>query len=324
MENNKPRILYLLHILMKYTDEKHPLTTNQIIEMLKNDYDISAYRTTLARDFKDLEEFGIDIICERSVQNKYFIGSRDINIAELKLLIDAVESSKFITEKKSTELVEKLQGLASVHSKDTLKRNIKAYSRFKPDHEDILYTADIVNRAINEGKKIEFDYYHYNVRKEKITSSDGKKYIFSPYYLIWDGDCYYMVGYSDKHQSIGSFRVDRVFGTPEILEDKAEPAPEDFDINEYIKTLFRMFNSERQEVELICDNDTMDAIIERFGIDVTTYANDMHSFRVVTNVAVSHIFYSWVFGFGGKVKIKAPEDVRNEYLEMVKAALDNA
>ena len=112
--------------------------------------------------------------------------------------------------------------------------------------------------------------------------------------------------------------------TPEILEDKAEPAPEDFDINEYIKTLFRMFNSERQEVELVCDNDTMDAIIERFGIDVTTYANDMHSFRVVTNVAVSHIFYSWVFGFGGKVKIKAPEDVRNEYLEMVKAALDNA
>lgn len=308
---------------MRYTDEKHPLTTNQIIDMLKNEYGISAYRTTLARDFKDLEEFGIDIICERSVQNRYFIGSCDIDIAELKLLIDAVESSKFITEKKSTELVEKLQGLASIHSKDMLKRNIKAYSRFKPDHEDILYTADIINRAINEGKKIEFDYFHYNVRKEKVISSDGKKYVFSPYYLIWDGDCYYMVGFSEKHQSIGNFRVDRVFGTPDILEDNAEPAPECFDINEYIKTSFRMFNSERQQVELVCDNDTMDAIIERFGIDVTTYANDMHSFRAVVNIAVSHIFYSWVFGFCGKVKIKSPDNIKNEYLKMVQAALEN-
>ena len=292
MENTKPRILYLLRILMQYTDEDHSLTTGQIIEKLQEEYGIPAHRTTLPGDFKILEEYGIDIICERSSQNRYFIGSRDLDIAELKLLIDAVESSKFITEKKSTELVEKLQRQASIYSKDTLKRNIKAYSRFKPDHEDVLYTADIINRAINDSKKIAFAYFHYNVRKEKMLSNHGQQYIFSPYYLIWDGDCYYMVGYSEKHQSISNFRVDRISGLPEILTDDAESAPQDFDINEYIKTSFRMFNSERRNVELICDNNTMDAIIDRFGVDVTTYANDMNTFRVEANIAVSNVFYS--------------------------------
>lgn len=280
------------------------------------------HRTTLPGDFKALEEYGIDIICERSSQNRYFIGSRDLDIAELKLLIDAVESSKFITEKKSTELVQKLQRQASIYSKDTLKRNIKAYSRFKPDHEDVLYTADIINRAINDGKKIAFAYFHYDVRKNKILSNHGQQYIFSPYYLIWDGDCYYMVGYSEKHQSISNFRVDRISGLPDILADDANLTPHDFDINEYIKTSFRMFNSERRNVELICDNKTMDAIIDRFGVDVTTYANDMNTFRVEANIAVSNVFYSWVFGFGGRVKIKAPEDVKKEYAEMVKGAFE--
>jgi len=322
MEKNKPRILYLLRILLQYTDETHPLTTNQIIEKLKSEYGIEAYRTTLPGDFRALEEFGVDIICERSVQNRYFIGNRDFDIAELKLLIDAVESSKFITDKKSTELVEKLRCQASVHSRDILKRNIRA-SRFKPDHEDVFYIADTINRAINEGKRISFRYFFYDVNKEKQLKNDSKPYIFSPYYLIWDGDCYYMVGFSEKHNEIGNFRVDRIFGTPEILTEDAVTMPMGFDINEYIKTSFRMYNSEREEVELICDNDIMDAVIDKFGIDVITVANDERTFCASVNVAVSHVFYSWIFGFGGKVRIAAPETVKIEYAEMVKTAYES-
>lgn len=156
-----------------------------------------------------------------------------------------------------------------------------------------------------------------DIRKEKKLKNSGKKYIFSPYYLIWDGDCYYMVGYSEKHQDIGNFRVDRIYKQPTVLDKPAESVPEDFDINDYIKTSFRMYNSERKEVELICDNSTMDAVLDHFGIDVETYANDLTSFRAVVDIAVSHVFYAWVFGFGGKMKIKSPDEVKEGYAKMV-------
>lgn len=129
-----------------------------------------------------------------------------------------------------------------------------------------------------------------------------------------------MIGYSDKHKSITNFRVDRISKQPQILTDDAVTEPDDFNLSEYINTSFRMYNSDHQEVELICDNSVMDAIIDRFGEDVQTYANDMTSFRAVVNIAVSHVFFSWVFGFGGKVKIKSPEGVRELYADMVKSA----
>ena len=264
----------------------------------------------------------MDVICEKSTQNRYSIGAREFDIAELKLLIDAVESSKFITDKESTELAEKLQRQASIHSRDALKRNIRASSRFKPDHEDVLYIADTINRAINSCRKIALYYFSYDANKQKQLRNNGEQYIFSPYYLVWDGDCYYTVGFAEKHGSVGNFRVDRIFGTPEILPDCAVPVPDNFEFDEYIKTTFRMYGSERQSVELICDNSTMDAIIDRFGFDVPTFAEDDSSFRTVVDVTVSHVFYSWVFGFDGKVKIKSPESVRDEYRSMVNRAFE--
>lgn len=317
---SKLRPLLIAKILLERTDEEHVLTINELVGILEEEYQMSAHRTTIGDDINVLVKAGLDIETIKSTQKRYHILTRTFDIAELKLLIDAVESSKFITDKKSTELIRKLQKQASIHSYDLLKRNLKAYSRFKPNNEDIFYIADIINTAINARKKISFEYYGYNIRKEKTLKNDGEKYIFSPYYLIWDGDCYYMVGYSDKHKGIGNFRVDRIFKLPSIMEAQAVPEPIDFSIDDYIKTSFRMYNSERKVVELICENSTMEAILDRFGLDVQTYANDLNSFRVVADIAVSHVFYAWVFGFGGKVRIKSPTDVRDGYVKMVREA----
>lgn len=158
---------------------------------------------------------------------------------------------------------------------------------------------------------------------KKKLRHDGERYIFSPYRLIWNGDYYYVLGYSDKHQAIGSFRVDRISARPDILSEDAVPVPENFNVDDFLTATFRMYGSECQEVELICDNSVIDAIIDRFGTDVTIYACDMSTFRVIVRVAVSHIFFSWIFGFGGKVKIKGPENVKEKYKEQVQKAAES-
>ena len=155
-----------------------------------------------------------------------------------------------------------------------------------------------------------------------MLHNNGEKYTFSPYSLIWDGDFYYVVGYSDKYKSIGSHRVDRIAKQPEILDEPAVPQPMGFDMNKYIKATFRMYNAPRIEVELICDNSLMDAMLDRFGTDVHTYACDRQNFRVIEEVAVGKVFFNWIFGFEGKVRIKAPENVKQQYEDMVRRAAE--
>lgn len=318
--DDKMRPFYLAKILYDQTDEDHFLTTKQLIDALAEQNCISTYRATIESDIELLIKVGMDIEKIKSTQNKYHLVSRDFDIPELKLLIDAVESSKFITKAKSEALVAKLGTLAGKNKANELRRNLAVDGRIKSDNERIYIIVDAINDAINAGKKISFQTVEYNAKKEKILHNEGEVYIFSPFSLVWDGDNYYVVGYSDKHQEVGCHRVDRIFRQPVILEDNIVPAPKGFDINDYINSMFRMYNSPRRDVELICDNSVIDGIIDKFGSDIQIYENDTTSFRVVANIAVSHIFYSWVFGFDGKVKIKAPEDVKNTYFAMVKKA----
>lgn len=323
MDNEaKLRPLYLAKILYEQTDEDHYLTTAQLMQLLENDYGIKSHRQTIKAEIELLRQFGLEIEEVKSTQNRYNLYGRDFDVPELKLLIDAVESSKFITSSKSKELVIKLCSLASNHVSPQLTRNVSCEGRIKPGNERIYLIVDAINDAINANKKISFQYFHYNVRKEHKLRHNGEPYVITPLHLVWNGDYYYMVGVYDYQQRIGNFRVDRIAKCPIILDEEGTAAPNGFDIDEYINTTFRMYNSDHTEVELICDNDVMDAIIDKFGEDVTTYANDMTSFRAVVNIATSHIFYSWVFGFCGKVKIKGPEAVKQKYLEMIKSALD--
>lgn len=315
--DSKLRPLYLAKILYEQIDEEHYLTTVQLINILEEKYGISAHRQTIKSEIELLRKFGLEIQEVKSVQNRYNICSRDFENSELKLLIDAVESAKFITARKSKELVAKLSSLAGDFGAEKLKRNVCCEERIKSDNERSYIIVDTINEAINEGKKISFQYFQYNIKKQPHLKHNGRAYVLSPLHLVWNGDFYYLVGVAEDN-SIKNFRVDRIAKCPKILEENSIPAHKDFDIDGYINTTFRMFNAKHTDVVLLCDNDVIDSIIDRFGenIEITEVATE-----ITVNIATSHIFYSWVFGFGGKVKILGPNVVRDEYLNMVKKSL---
>ena len=318
----KLRPIYLINILKERTDEDHYLTTSQLCAILKSEYGIDTHRTTIKSDIEMLQQAGFGIQAVRSTQNQYNFIEREFDIAELKLLIDAVQSAKFMTKAKSDQLVTKLTALAGVNKARELKRNLVVDGRNKLENEQILVIVDTINDAINQRRKIKFQKVEYNVKKERVLHHGGESYTFSPYSLVWDGDFYYVVGFSDKYQSVGSHRVDRIYQRPEIIDDTIVPPPLGFDVSKYINTTFRMYNAPRREVELVCDNGLMDAIIDRFGPNVETYACDQQNFRVIAEVAVGTVFFNWIFGFNGKVRIKAPEDVKEQYKEQVLKAAE--
>lgn len=313
----KIRPLYLLQILKDHTDEEHTLTTSQLCQLLREEYGIETFRTTIKADIEVLQHAGFSIQATRSTQNLYNYIEREFDIPEIKLLLDAVMSSKFITKAKSEALASKLIELAGSYKANELKRNLVVDNRIKSENEQIYLIVDAINDAINQKKKVAFQKTEYNVKKEKVLHNEGEKYIFSPYSLVWDGDYYYVVGYSDKHQSIGSHRVDRIYRRPELLNEASVPAPAGFDINNYINTMFRMYDAPREKVELQVDNGLMDAVIDKFGTGVTTYACDQNSFRVEATVSVGTTFYNWVFGFKGRVKIRNPERIKEAYKKLV-------
>lgn len=320
--DGKLRPLYLLRILQERTDEDHCLTTAQICEILEKEYGIKTFRTTIKTDIEVLQKAGFDVQCTRSTQNLYNYIEREFDIPEIKILIDAVLSSKFITKAKSDQLTAKLMELAGPYKARELKRNLVVDGRIKTRNEQVYMIADAINEAINSRKKIRFQKAEYNENKERVLHNNGETYVFSPYSLVWDGDFYYAVGYSEKYRSVGSHRVDRIYKRPEILGEEWIPPANDFDINKYINTMFRMYDAERYEVELQVENSLMDAIIDKFGPNVETHAYDQNSFLVIANVAVGNVFYNWIFGFGGKVKIRAPEAVKEEYRRQVINALE--
>ena len=321
-KDNKKRLMLMKEVLEKYSDEEHPITTAQIMKILDQEYGMKIHRTTVGKDINDLIEMNVDVQCVRSTQNNYFIGTRYFELPELKLLVDAVASSKFITEKKSSELIAKLDKFASVYQRDSIKRNILTEARIKPHNERSFYIVDCINDAINKGKKVEFTYFEYDANKQKVLRNDGKPYLFSPYSLVWNGDYYYVVGFSDKHQKIGTFRVDRIESTPTILNEAAQPMPESFNISEFTKAVFQMYDEHRTVVELKCTADMMKVIIDRFGEEVNTEIVDDEHFKATVEVSLSPNFFGWLFGFGDKIKLLKPQWVVERYREMLKKELE--
>lgn len=315
----KKRPLYLGKILYEQTDEDHYLTTSQLVDILEKEYGIHAHRTTIGADINVLIEFGMDIQITKSTQNRYNLVNRLFDNTELKTLIDAVVSSKFISKKRSELLSGKLSSLAGANQSGILKRNVSVERRTKTDNEQIFIITDAINEAINRNKKISFSYFSYNTQKEKILRHNGYQYVVSPYKLFWDGDAYYVVGFSEKYQSVSSFRIDRIAKRPEVLvEEPAVPVPCGFDMEEHLNTMFHMFSAERSRVELICDNSVVDSVIDRFGEDIEIMAYDADSFKIDVEIAVTNIFLSWVFGFLGKVRINSPDAVKQKYTDAIR------
>lgn len=317
----KLRLLYIYKLLLESTDENHMLSTEQIRIALKEFWNMDAHRNTVSDDIQLLQMAGVEIGKYESTQNKYWMISRPLEQAELKILIDAVASSKVITKKKSRDLMDRLSSLGSPFKREELIRNICPEDRVKGKNETSIYNVDIINEAINQKHKIAFRYFSYDANKHKSLKNGGDAYIFSPYSLVWNGDYYYMVGWSDKHNGIGSFRVDRIDRTADILTIPAEPIPRGFRVSKYIKENYHMFSGPVQAVDLFCDGDVMDSIIDRFGYDVRTELQGDGRFIAHISIGISSVFYGWVFGFGGKVKIAGPTDVAEGYREMVRKAL---
>ena len=324
MENKtKYRIVYLYQLLVENSDESHPLSTVEIIDLLKTKYDIDVNRNTLGKDLEVMKQGGLPIEIIHSTQNKYYYDGQLFDLAELKVLIDAVLSSKFITEKKSQELIKRLLALTSEQNADQLRRHIDVSDRVKSENEKGYYILDAINLAIDSKKKISFQYVDYDVNKQAFLKHDGKAYIVSPYELVWDGDFYYVVGYNDARQKVQNFRLDRIFKRPEILAEASTPIPINFDLNLYRKSIFQMFGADdTAEVELFCHQIVMKALIDVFGQDISTWAVDSEHFIAKIKVCVSPTFLRWVFAWNGLVKIVSPEEVCNRYCKMLETAIN--
>lgn len=317
-DDSRLRVLYLLQMLQEHTDESHALSTGQIMERLKDEHGITMHRTTLPKDIEVLRAAGVEVMSERKKAMYYYLSDRPLSLPELRLLIDAVLSSKFITEKKSQELVNKLISLTSETSADKLRRTVHVTGKAKSDNEKGYYIVDAINEAIHSGKIVSFYYFDYDAKKKHELKNDGAPYTVSPYDLIWDGDYYYLTGYCEEREEIRTFRVDRIEKQPEILEQPIRPKPKDYHVEKYTQEVFRMYaTQEISEVKLLCNNDAMKAVIDKFGTTVRTKAAGKKQFIATVNVCISPTFFRWVFGWGGLVRIDGPEKVRQQYKDLL-------
>ena len=315
---NKQRPFRLLKYLYENTDEEHPISTTELVRIFVAE-DAHAKRKTVKDDIDVLVGEGFDVVTVRGRNNSFFLGTRKFELPEVKLLIDAVSSSRFISAEKSETLINKLTDMVSRHQAEKVCRHLYTAEHVKADNKQIYYIVDAVTDAINEGKKIRFQYFDYDGKKEKCLRHDGAEYSVSPYALVWDDSHYYMCGYSDAKQMIVNYRVDRMCNT-EIKDEKAVALPEGFSMDDYVRKQFHMFARDETVVVLECRDDMMKYIIDQFGEEVETRKVSEDTFQAKVHVADSPTFYGWVFPFEGKIQIVEPEEIREKYRSMVKAA----
>ena len=313
--NQRLKLLYLAKIMLRLTDDEHGLQVEQIINELAK-YDIAAERKSIYSDLEALQLFGIDIEKKHIGRYVYYcVGNRNLELAELKLLVDAVQSSKFITQKKSRELIHKLEKLVSVYEAKQLQRQVVVTNRNKTINENIYYNIDMIYNGISGDVKIRFQYFSWNIEKEMELRRDGAFYEVSPLVLSWDDENYYLIAYDEEDKIIKHFRVDKMLKIS-LTRKKREGLKqfETFDIASYSKKTFGMFAGEEETVTLLCENDMIGVVIDRFGQEVNVRkADDMH-FRARLHVAVSGQFYGWLCGLGEKVEIIEPAEMREKYV----------
>ncbi|MCM1524177.1 MAG: WYL domain-containing transcriptional regulator [Ruminococcus sp.] len=317
--NQRLKILYLYKILLEQTDEEHSITMPEIIKRLES-YGISAARKALYEDIEALRAFGLDVVSLKGGASGYFVASRDFELPELKLLADAVCSSRFLTVKKSNQLLKKIEGLSSVYEAKQIHRQVYVANRVKSMNERIYINVDVIHRAIAEGKQISFKYFDYNIEKRK-KYRDGLR-ICSPYALTWDDERYYLIAFYEKYGGISNFRVDRMDGIA-ILDAPIVKKPANFNIAEYMNSTFSMFSGEVREVKLRFKNDLVNIVFDRFGKDIFIVPDGDGHFFVRVNVRAEQPFFSWLFMFGTNAEIIAPEELKNRYRDQLCGILEN-
>ena len=309
-QDKKGRLLALREYLYRFTDEQHPVSTQELIdEMTRQGY--PGNRKTIKDDIDVLNKFGMDIITNVSRGNSFYLASREFEIPELKLLVDAVSSSRFISAARSEQLIGKLSAMVSEYEKEQIAPRIFTGDRIKANNPHLYYVVDMLIQAVQNKKKVRFQYGEFDADKRKILRNDGEIYINSPYGCLWNDDFYYLVGYSEKHEKVVTFRIDRIVDL-EILNEDIIPEPVDFNMADYAQIVIEMFDGEPQEVELLCDNELMKSVIDKFGENIKTEKVSAEQFKATVNVATSKTFYAWCFRFAGQMKILRPQNVCDE------------
>ncbi len=323
--NQKFKFTYLMKIMQEKTDDEHSLTMPQIMEELEK-YDVTAERKSIYTDFQDMtEKFGVEIIKEQIGRETYYhVGSREFELAEVKLLIDAIQSSKFITQTKSRELIAKIKSFVSEHQAKQLQRQVYINDRVKTMNESVYYNVDDIHTAINQNKKIRFKYYKWDINKKLVPRHNGDWFVVSPWALTWDDENYYLVAFDDLDHKIKHYRVDKMMHIS-IEEEKrnGKEAFKNFDMAEYSKATFGMFRGQKARVKIQFANYMCGVFIDRFGKDISFRPIDDEHSELQVDVNVSPQFFGWIFSLGKDVQVVGPDEVVEQMREAAKGFLEN-
>ena len=310
--NQKLKLLRLYDILFHQSDEEHPITVPELIAQLER-LEIKAERKSIYDDLEALASLDVDIQSRKGRSPGWFIGQRDFELAELKLLVDAVQSSRFITKRKSDALIRKLETLASTHQARQLQRQVYVDRRVKTMNESIYYNVDILHAAIARNRAITFQYFDYNAKKEKVFRHNGERYRVSPYGLIWNSEFYYLVAFDHASDAMRHYRVDKMTQI-ELTEEPREGGSE-FDVADYAQKHFGMFSGTEVTMTLRFENRMANVVLDRFGQDVMLIPDGEEHFTVALPLVMSPQFFGWLFGLGSGVQLKAPAHAVQAYRE---------
>ena len=320
--NQKTKLLHLCQMLLRQTDEDHPLTVAQMIEGLARQ-DIKAERKSIYDDLEALRLFGLDVQSRKGKVPGWFVGEREFELPEVKLLMDAVQSSRFITQKKSDALIRKLEGLASVHQAGQLQRQVYVSGRIKVMNESIYYNVDKLHSAIASQRAITFKYFDYDILHKKVFRQGGKRYVVSPYGLIWNSENYYLVAFDHNHREMRHYRVDKM---TEIvvtsLEREGRDQYPDFQLAQYGQKHFGMYSGQEMKVTLRGRRDKAHLVWDRFGQDVILVPDGEEHFTVTLPVVISPQFFGWLLGLDGSITLAGPKEAVSAYRRRLAATLE--
>ena len=317
------KTFYLMQILLDRSDEEHPLNATALQDILRTEYGVTINRTTVYTEIAKLEDFGLDIVLQEGRTKGYYIGSRQFELAELKLLVDAVQASKFITEKKSKELISKLETLCSKNEAKQLSNQVMIYRRTKTQNETIYYNVDMIHSAIYRDMQITYQYAEWTVRKETELRHGGAFYEVSPLNLIWDDENYYLVGFDEKAGKMRHYRVDKIRNMRILDKPRSRQALDEMiDPVDFSKKTFGMFGGVDETVRFTGMNYLAGVMLDRFGTDIWMRPLDADHFSAVVTVTVSPQFFGWMAAIGKDLEIAGPEHVRKQYEEYLKGILE--
>ena len=325
-KGQKIKIVCTLDILKKYSDEDHPITATEICEKLSA-MGVTAERKSVYDDITNLIDYGYDIIRASSPKRGFFLASREFEVPEIYLLTDAVRTAKFITPKKTRELISKLDSMLSENQAGLREKRIYIDSINKCNNEEIYYSIDVLSDAIAKNKQVEFDYITRTINADRTVGFVTKHRTISPYALTWQDDHYYLIGNYDKYDNIVHFRLDRMrkvtlTDIPRRYFGEVSDYSEYFDIADYTSKLFSMHSGKLETVELCCNREIAEQVFDRFSTNIFIKNFNDQSFDFSVKAAVSEALVTWIMNYGDKVKVKSPESLKQMIKSRAKAVLD--